>query len=247
MTIDVTYNPPSDFTLPSPPYYRPATSVTLTCHTHNATGSVTYQWSSTCTSCFASSSTAQSISDSILTSSDAGVHTCTVTDQDGNTGNGSTPMQLIGIQSKVPNITMYSNMPYHFTGAGIYVSTSTYITSSAVANNTYVVPLSQSCRTCNYRCWSYSERACTQLSLYCYSNSTSSSIRYLVWPSGDRYLSQQSPGGLHIHNNFNHRPYGGVYTCRMPDSNDNIIEMSIAMYTSQPSQCIIMFRISMHF
>ena len=142
------------------------------------------------------------------------------------------------------------------------MSTSTYITSSAVANNTFVVPLSQSCTTCTSysyysRCRSYSGTACTQLSLYCYSNSTSSSIRYLVWPSGNRYyvktnyyyvdLSQQSPGGLHIRNHFNHRPYGGVYTCRMPDSNDNIIEMSIAMYTSQPSQCITMFRISMHF
>ena len=97
MTIEVTYNRPSDFHLPSPPYYRPATSVTLACHAHNATGSVTYQWSSTCTSCFVSGRTAQSISDSILTSSDAGVHTCTVTDQDGNTGNTSTVMQLIGM------------------------------------------------------------------------------------------------------------------------------------------------------
>ena len=96
VTIDVTYNPPFDFTLPSPPYYRPASSVTLTCHVHNATGSVSYQWSSTCSSCFASSSTAQIVSETILKSNSAGVHTCRVTDSDGNTGSNNTEMRLIG-------------------------------------------------------------------------------------------------------------------------------------------------------
>ena len=96
VTIDVTYNPPFDFTLPSPPYYRPASSVTLTCRAHNATGSVSYQWSSTCSSCFASSSTAQTISETILNSDSAGVHTCNVTDSAGNTGENSTEMRLIG-------------------------------------------------------------------------------------------------------------------------------------------------------
>ena len=102
MTIEVTYNPPSDFTLPSPPYFRPATSVTLTCHAHGATGTVRYRWSSTCSSCFASSSSSQSVSKSILKSNDAGVHTCTVTDADGNTGTNSTEMQLIGKKGFLP-------------------------------------------------------------------------------------------------------------------------------------------------
>ena len=96
VSIEVSYNPPSDFTLPSPPYYRPASSVTLTCRAHGATGTVRYQWSSTCSSCFASSSTSQSVSDNILTSNDAGVHSCTATDADGSTGTNSTEMQLIG-------------------------------------------------------------------------------------------------------------------------------------------------------
>ena len=130
------------------------------------------------------------------------------------------------------------------------MSSSAYTSSSAVANNTFVVPLSQSCTTCTSyyrsRCRSYSGTACTQLSVYCYSNSTSSSVRYLVWPSGNRYhektnyyyvdASQVNPGGLFIRNHFNHRPYGGMYTCRMPDSNEDIIEMSIAIYSSLPSQ-----------
>ena len=96
VTIEVTYNPPFDFTLPSPPYYRPASSVTLTCRAHHASGSVSYQWSSTCSSCFASSTTAQTISETILKSNSAGVHTCRVTDGDGNTGSNNTEMKLIG-------------------------------------------------------------------------------------------------------------------------------------------------------
>ena len=96
MVIDVAYNPPSDFTLPSPPYYRPASPVSLTCHAPDATGSASYRWSSTCSSCFASSSTSQTINHIILKSIDAGVHTCTVVDSNGNTGSDSTEMRLIG-------------------------------------------------------------------------------------------------------------------------------------------------------
>ncbi|CAI8046104.1 hypothetical protein GBAR_LOCUS25483, partial [Geodia barretti] len=96
VTIDVTYNPPSDFNLPSPPYYRPATSLTLTCRAHHPTGSVSYQWSSTCSSCFARSSSSQSITKTTLQSIDAGVHTCTATDGSGNTGSNTTEMRMMG-------------------------------------------------------------------------------------------------------------------------------------------------------
>ena len=96
VSISVSYSPPPDFTLPSPPYYRPATSVTLTCTTHGVTGSVTYHWTSTCSSCFASNISSQSITESILTSSDAGLHTCTATDSSGTSASNSTEMKLIG-------------------------------------------------------------------------------------------------------------------------------------------------------
>ena len=96
VTIDVTYNPPSDFNLPSPPYYRPATSVALTCRAHHPTGSVSYQWSSTCSSCFARSSSSQSITKTTLQSIDAGVHMCTATDGSGNTGSNTTEMRMMG-------------------------------------------------------------------------------------------------------------------------------------------------------
>ena len=96
VSIKVIYNPPVDFTYLSPPYYRPATSVTLTCQVYGYTASITYSWTSTGSGSFASSSTSQSVTKTILTSTDRGIHTCTVTDSDGNTGSNSTEMQLIG-------------------------------------------------------------------------------------------------------------------------------------------------------
>lgn len=96
VTIEVEYTPPRDFDYPSPPYYRPASSVTLKCYAYGTTGAVNYQWSSTCTDCLASTSTAQNITDNILQANDAGVHTCTATDSIGNTGSDSTEMRLIG-------------------------------------------------------------------------------------------------------------------------------------------------------
>ena len=94
--IEVTYDPPLDFFLSTPPYYRPASTVTLTCRSSDAIGSVRYQWSSTCRHCFASRSNQQSITRHILTSTDAGLHTCTISDDNGNTGSNSTEMKLIG-------------------------------------------------------------------------------------------------------------------------------------------------------
>lgn len=95
--IEVTYNPPLDFYLSTPPYYRPATAVTLTCRSSDAIGSVKYQWTSTCQHCFARGSSQPSITTQILKSTDAGLHTCTITDDAGDTGSNSTEMKLIGI------------------------------------------------------------------------------------------------------------------------------------------------------
>ena len=90
------YNHPPDFKLQTPPYYRPASSVTLTCES-DGVGLLRYQWSSTCsTSCFASDSTSNAISTDILKSNDAGEHTCTVTDAAGHTGSAVTAMRLMG-------------------------------------------------------------------------------------------------------------------------------------------------------
>ena len=98
MQIRVTYNPPSDFTLPSPPYYRPASSVTLTCMAlSDVVGPLIYHWSSSCSSCVISGNDSSVISIDVLKSSDAGVHSCTVIDAEGHTGNTSSNMILIGM------------------------------------------------------------------------------------------------------------------------------------------------------
>ena len=94
LRIEVDYNPPSDFSLPSPPYYHPASSVTLTCVTHDPIDTVQYQWTSTQNRSFAHMKNGSSISQRLLTAHDAGIHTCTVTDHWGNAGTASTEMSL---------------------------------------------------------------------------------------------------------------------------------------------------------
>ena len=235
VTIAVTYNPPSDFTLPSPPYYRPATSVTLTCQAHHATGTVSYRWSSTCSSCFASSSTAQSISNTILKSIDAGVHTCTATDGSGNIGSNSTEMKLIGMKEILCTIYRYVGRIFFLnTGVGFYVSSSNYLNSVAVANNSLIVRKSSSCYNC-------------RVDVYCYSNSTSSSAGYYIFPNyhrkssdNDHYdyaINRQTHSGIRIHSSGSQNPdIWGIFVCELPDSEGNTVENSIGIYSSMPSK-----------
>ena len=96
MTIAISYTSPDQYPDYAPPNYRAASSATLTCVASGTTGHVTYRWSSTCGSCFASSSSSQTITKSILVSHDAGVHTCSVTDSLGNTGSDVTTMNIVG-------------------------------------------------------------------------------------------------------------------------------------------------------
>ena len=96
------YSPPDQYPDYSPPNYRAATSVTLRCIAIGTNNSLSYRWSSTCRSgCFAYSSTAQTISKNMLTSHDAGVHTCTVTDGSGNIGTDSITMNIVGMYSYI--------------------------------------------------------------------------------------------------------------------------------------------------
>ena len=90
------YSAPSDFYLPSPPYYRPASSVSLTCVAYNAVGTVKYHWLSTNTNSFVHMATGHNITQNILTAFDAGDHTCVAEDELGNFGSAVTPMTLIG-------------------------------------------------------------------------------------------------------------------------------------------------------
>ena len=97
VTIEIDYTSPDTYPVYSPPNYRAASGpVTLRCVATRANGSVTYHWSSTCSSCFASSSSSQSITRTFVTSRDAGTHTCSVRDENGNVGRASTTMNILG-------------------------------------------------------------------------------------------------------------------------------------------------------
>ena len=72
-----------------PSNYRPGSSLRLTCQVEGVTGYLRYRWTTTCTSsrCFVNNwNTDRSVSENILSYVDAGNHTCTVTDGQGNTG-----------------------------------------------------------------------------------------------------------------------------------------------------------------
>ena len=226
----MSYNPPPDFTLPSPPYYRPASSVTLSCIAENGASPLQYHWSSNCSNCFASDSSSHRISTDILKSSDAGTHTCTVTDAEGNSGYATTEMNLIGmvihlvIQVLVSICIMFLYNP----GAGVYVTHSQYISSAAVSNNTAI---KLECQTC-------------QLALYCYSNSSAASSSAVIrFPNGRdmSYVSsyyktvrvqREYPSGIYL--NYQSRRYysatSGIYICKVPDSHGNVIQFSFGLY-----------------
>ena len=80
--------------------YLAATSLTLTCNLiigSEAVEPFTYQWSSTCSGeCFVDGQTTAVIMQSALRSIDSGTHTCTVTDDVGNSGSASIDIAVVG-------------------------------------------------------------------------------------------------------------------------------------------------------
>ena len=109
VSISISYTPPDQYPDYSPPNYRAASSVILTCAVSGITGSINYQWSSTCNSCFASNSSLRSVSESMLRSRDGGNHTCTVTDSNGNEISTSIEMNIIGML-----VCIWSYKKYNF-------------------------------------------------------------------------------------------------------------------------------------
>ena len=95
--IQVIYTPPDQYPDYGPPNYRAASSVTLRCVAEGTVGDVNYQWSSTCDNCFASDSSSFTITENILRSRDAGVHTCTAFDGLGFVQSKSVDMNIIGM------------------------------------------------------------------------------------------------------------------------------------------------------
>ena len=118
------------------------------------------------------------------------------------------------------------------TGIGMYVEHSRYITGKAVKNNSLIVD--QSCG-----------RFC-KIDVQCHSNSTSQSVGYYLFPNGntvysdsdhyDYYIDRYGYGGVRIRDSYGRSPdIWGIFICKIPDSNGNILEASIGIYSSMPS------------
>ena len=80
------------------PEYTPGSSVIFNCTVSGAIGSSSFLWTSTCTgNCFIlSQQTQHRIERDILHSVDSGNHTCTVTDDVGNSGSATLEMSVVG-------------------------------------------------------------------------------------------------------------------------------------------------------
>ncbi len=99
VTIDVDYTPPADFDQPTVNDFRASSGpVTLTCQVEGATGTVSYQWTSTCGNCFARGTSPLVTVGFLRAPFNDGTHTCTATDSDGGeTGSASFVMRIIGM------------------------------------------------------------------------------------------------------------------------------------------------------
>ena len=96
VTISVDYSPPDGFT-PGPNEYRAASGpVTVTCTVRGLeSGTVQYQWSSTCRNCLFQSATSNAIRRGAVYSGDTGTHTCVAT-MNGNTASASIDFRVVG-------------------------------------------------------------------------------------------------------------------------------------------------------
>lgn len=80
--------------------YLPGSALVLNCSVSNPIGPEMYLWSSTCMeNCFVQGQTENTIEKNILHSVDSGNHTCTVTDDVGNTGSATYEVRVTGMCS----------------------------------------------------------------------------------------------------------------------------------------------------
>ena len=126
-------------------------------------------------------------------------------------------------------------------GAGIYVKGSSFHNNFGIYNNSVIVKKSSSCYYC-------------RVVFYCYSNSSSSNVGYVQFPTGSlRYndsdyyhweITRTNPSGMRVRSYQDNIPYSwGVFTCRLPDSNGKIIETSIGVYPRMPGIFMYCFKI----
>ena len=97
VSISVGRTDPPGFTPADSTEYRAASGPqVVTCTATGGSGSISYQWSSTCNGCVFSSSTAATISRTAVHSRDIGTHTCTATDTAGRTGSTGVVFSIVG-------------------------------------------------------------------------------------------------------------------------------------------------------
>ena len=95
-SISVDYSPPAGFTPGPNEYWAASGPVTVTCTaTGPGTGTVSYQWSSTCRKCPFQSATTNSIKRAAVHSGDTGIHTCTCT-RNGITASANINFLVVG-------------------------------------------------------------------------------------------------------------------------------------------------------
>ena len=128
-------------------------------------------------------------------------------------------------------ITVYKS--FVMAGSGIYIKQSRYINNRAAAKNSLIE-------------WT------DYFSVQCYSNSTSGDRAYFRFPNGRRvyssyyygyYLSQLNYTGVKISQSSFRRRIYGIFTCEVPDSQGIMVETSIGIYHSTPSEFLKHFYI----
>ena len=96
VSIKVEYYHPVYGNWISPQSFRAASYVTLTCQVTGAKGKFQYLWNSTNPNSFVLNNRSSNLARAIITSDDAGSHTCIVMDDDNNTGSSTIEMNIEG-------------------------------------------------------------------------------------------------------------------------------------------------------
>ena len=121
----------------------------------------------------------------------------------------------------------------------MFVTHSKHLNNKALANNSVVILEPSACQYC-------------RLVFYCYSNSSNTNKGYIIFPNDQQYYDNSSiydveirrliPSGIRFRNYISLTPHiDGIYTCQLPDSNGNILNISIAYYSSDPSKFLHLY------
>ena len=219
-----------------PNEYRAASGpVGVTCTAIGGTGTINYQWSSTCRNCPFKSSKSSYIRRGAVHSGDTGIHTCMATTADSeNLENASITFSVIGeyiYSCKIKRLVYYFLYVYcTFPGAGIHVFNGVPI---GYLPNNGLVSL-------------HPNHMIFRLHLFCRSDSMMENVGIFIGLDGSRIVTHNSsffevsnpqPGELSVVNFVANSTAlnasgQGVYTCRIPLQSGQIRELNIGIYPS---------------